>query len=429
MATFAAMQKAGNRLRRKPPALRPDIATFRGQKGFARRGHLKAERMKLGRACRAAAIAVAILASDLASGPAAAQGVDCSRLAQQIASLGHGAGSDRARSAAQKQQGELVRMTNYARSIGCDKPQFLFFGSRPPQCEGVNAHIQRMQANLSQLQGAASGDSGLKRQLQNQYETWCRGGQPREPNFLERLFGAEPTRTYPPESVPVPDDPHQVEERRPSGGPMAVCVRSCDGGFFPVSYSARRADLDQLQELCTALCPNTEVKVYTRSLSRDMKSAVSAEGVAYTEMPNAFKFEKVADATCTCKPPDKSWVEALADAERVLGEERKGDMIVTPAQAEEMSRPKTANAVAPPASSKAHKFDPSAAQKLLDERKAADAQSEAERAIAAQAPTAGSESSGIDVGRDHTGAISGPGVVRDEPTPDGARRKMRVLGQ
>ena len=38
-----------------------------------------------------------------------------------------------------------------------------------------------------------------------------------------------------------------------SGGSYLVCVRACDGGFFPLSYVG---DRDSLAKLCQALCPN-----------------------------------------------------------------------------------------------------------------------------------------------------------------------------
>lgn len=366
------------------------------------------------------ALGLAMVAA-LPAAHAAAQAVDCNTLALQIATLGRSAAPDRGQEATRQAQADLAGMIGRARALGCDKPNFLFFGSRPPQCDGLNAQIQRMQANVAQMRRTAYGDPGLRQQLQNKYDTWCRDGLRKEPSFLDRLFGGD-ERTYPPEEGPLEDPQQQTA----SGGPVAVCVRTCDGGSFPVSYSARRGDLGQLQELCTALCPNTEARVYTRSLSRDMHSALSATGEPYTDHPNAFRFEKVADKACTCKPPDRGWAEALADAERLLGQ-RKGDLIVTPQKAEELSRPRKANAAPASAPQKGRKFDPAATRKLIDERKAADAQTEAERAVAAQAPTASHDSSGIDVGRRASPAVRGE--LRDSVGPDGKTRPMRVLGQ
>jgi hypothetical protein len=58
------------------------------------------------------------------------------------------------------------------------------------------------------------------------------------------------------------------------------------------------------------------------------------------DMPNALKFQKSFDPACTCRPPGKTWAEALVNAETVLGNQRKGDILVTPEKSAEMARPK-----------------------------------------------------------------------------------------
>ena len=149
----------------------------------------------------------------------------------------------------------------------------------------------------------------------------------------------------PPEG-PVDDFTEQgqrAEDEKPMGGSMAICVRGCDGGFFPVSYSARNSNLQDLEALCKALCPNAEASLYTRSLWRGLESAVSINGDSYKDHPNAFKFQKTYDPACGCKPPDKSWAEALADAEAMLAERHKKDQVVTVEQAEKLSQPYAPN--------------------------------------------------------------------------------------
>ena len=86
------------------------------------------------------------------------QALDCNRLAAQIAAASQGGSAGRYVAAAQKQRGEIARMSAYAQSLGCDRPQFLFFGNRPPQCDGLNAQIARMQANLQGLSQAGGGN-------------------------------------------------------------------------------------------------------------------------------------------------------------------------------------------------------------------------------------------------------------------------------
>ncbi|MBV8850045.1 MAG: DUF2865 domain-containing protein [Methylobacteriaceae bacterium] len=357
-----------------------------------------------------------VLAGALLCGAARAQSVDCNRLQAQIAQANAAdPATERFAAAAQKQRAELDRTVAYAHSIGCDRSGFVFFGPQPPaQCPAINAQIQRMRGNVAQLQGQMSG--GARGALVAQYNAYCRGGaqvataQPR--GFFEQLFGGG-FSAQPEIMAPAPED------ETPRGGSMAVCVKSCDGSFFPVSYSAHRGNLGELNDLCQALCPNSEVTLYTRSLYRDMKSAVSINGEPYRDMQNAFKFEKAVEPACACKAPGQTWVQALADAERVLGGQRRGDMIVTPQQAEELSRPKEAKADA-----KGRGKPEASPKKPTDDLSAIEAQA------AAQAPTASSESAGISAGTVRGGKSYGigEGELRDVVGPDGIKRQLRVVG-
>ena len=297
---------------------------------------------------RVVAVAIALVASGSC---AVAQGVDCGRLQAQIASAGRGnvGQASRYASAANKQQAEIERTAAYAQSIGCNNRQFLMFGSAPPaQCGGINARIQQMRGNVASLQAqaqSASGD-GQRRDLQARFDAYCRG-QPSGRGLFDALFGRGNERTTIPIEDERPAQRQRSDERnddddddRPRGGSQAVCVRTCDGGFFPISYSARRSNLDDLEELCKALCPNVEAALYTYSGSRDIDSATSTDGEPYTALKNAGKYRTKYDPTCSCKPPHKSWVEALADAEALLGRKAKSDILVTPQKAEELSRGK-----------------------------------------------------------------------------------------
>jgi hypothetical protein len=348
-------------------------------------------------------------------GVAAAQGVDCARLQAQIAAADQG-GAGRYAQAAQRQRAELDRTLAYARSLQCDRQQFLFFGSPPPaQCGPLNARIAQMQGNLAQLEGAASG--GARQNLVASYNAYCRGGtaqaaQPR--GFFQSLFGGgfrpspTPGDDQLPSGLPVPTIGDG--EVAPRGGSQAVCVRSCDGGFFPLNGSARRGG-ESLVDMCRALCPNAEVSVYTKAPASQIQTAVSLDGTPYADLPNALKFQKSFDATCTCRPPNQSWAQALAPAEQLLGQDRRGDIVVTPEKAAELSRPK---------------LDPKVKVKLL-EKPPVDDPSAAEAAAAAQVPTASHDSAGIAaedspkaaVARQRDGNIVGP---------DGVKRHVRVVG-
>ena len=362
---------------------------------------------------------LALVAAFLAGLPGSAeaqQGIDCSRLQAQIASMGTGDPTLAARygDAARKQQYELERTQTYAQSIGCSNRQFLFFGSAPPpQCGGLEAQIQRMKGNLATLQGQVrNAADGGRSELIGRYNAACRGGgQRQQGGVLDSLFGGDRNQQQPLDDFPPVDD-------TPRGGSKAVCVRTCDGGFFPVSYSARNTGLGSLEELCHALCPNAETRLFTYSPTGEIEQAVGADGSTYKSMPNALKYRTKFDPTCTCKPANKSWVQALADAETLLGR-TKSDIIVTPERAEEMSRAKGAStakipAVKPPAA-KGPENDPAIAQ---------------EAAANAQSPTASNASAGIATNANRAPKTYGlkDGQMREDTTADGVKRKVRVIG-
>ena len=298
---------------------------------------------------------VAGVAFVLALGPASSQPLGCGELAARIAALGEGSQTySNHGGAAQKQRAELDRTVRYARGLGCNRSQFFLFDTAPPQCPGLNAQIQQMQAKLAQYQDGRdpAGNAAVRQQLTASYNVHCRGqvqaaGQPPQRGFFETLFGI---------FAPNLDQQPRIEEVRPlpgegltpHGGSQAVCVRDCDGGFFPLNQSVRQSEPDQLTGLCHALCPNTAVSVYTRSPNQDINTAVSLDGdTPYSDLPNALRFEKTFDPACTCKPAGQSWAEVLAGAEQMLGRERTSDIVVTPEKSAELAKPKFEKAAPP----------------------------------------------------------------------------------
>ncbi len=357
------------------------------------------------------------------AGAALAQNADCQQLLGQIQAIDRAnAQSNPYADAIRKQRNELARQAEYTRSIGCDRRQFLFFGSPPPpQCPQLNAQVQRMRANLGQLEANAAriDNSPAKQALMARYNAYCRPAPPRPRGFFESLFGggnpASDGTELPPDEQALPP-----VDQRPTGGSEALCVRTCDGGFFPLIYSARRSP-DTLRELCKASCPNAEVRVYTRVPGQEVKTAVSLDGTPYMDLPNALKFEKKLEPGCTCKPPGESWAQALANAERVLGHERKGDIIVTPEKSAEMSRP---NLTPTQRTKLMQATGKGKADKSVDDAEARDA------AAAKNVPTASDDSAGIATGDVKPAASfpQGQGKTVEVTGPDGTKRSVRIVG-
>ncbi len=330
-----------------------------------------------------AAVLVAALAG--VPDPASAQTSPvCLQIRARIAQLDRapvGGGTNRRFAvAAQRQRVELANVTRAYQAAGCGG---FFQGA---QCSALDARRRQMQANLAQLEAQAGGGgiqtaqrAQQRAQLVAAYDAnGCRGGgvvtreaaapprpsffgfggaperevyreyrtpdsrpqtayregsEPQRPgfgNFIEHLFSRNDPRPAPGGDVAaVPEEqlrPSDGDERPRNVGHRAVCVRLCDGAFFPMTSSARPgASLGQ-EEMCQMQCPGAEVALY-RMRDDQIENAVSVDGSPYTALPNALRFRQRFDAACTCRPRNGSPGRGLHSAAGSDAQDRRsGDL-------------------------------------------------------------------------------------------------------
>jgi hypothetical protein len=80
-------------------------------------------------------------------------------------------------------------------------------------------------------------------------------------------------------------------------------VRTCDGFYFPISYSTTRANFAEDARACAAMCPGTEARLYAhRNPGGEPEEMVSIDGEPYTSLPTAFRYRETYDPQCSCKP-------------------------------------------------------------------------------------------------------------------------------
>jgi hypothetical protein len=287
---------------------------------------------------------------------AAATNPMCPRLEAQLATIDHGGGSGdpakddqirRYQDAATKQQAELDRVTSQAKRMGCDSSGFFsLFNGQSAQCGPVNNQIQQMRGNLDQITSSlerlrSGGLGGADRENQRRSvltalaQNNC-GPQyaaaPRGPgNFLDNLFGNN-------NSTPSPSPGADLGPQ--SGTFRTVCVRTCDGGYFPISFATVPARFPDDEKTCKALCPATEASLYAyRNPGEDINQAVSISGQPYTQSPNAFRFRQEFNSSCACKAAGQTWSDALKSVDDKAAAEQQGDIIVTEESAKKMARP------------------------------------------------------------------------------------------
>lgn len=90
-----------------------------------------------------------------------------------------------------------------------------------------------------------------------------------------------------------------------------MCVRLCDGYYFPLSHGVRRGRLYQDSRKCRRRCDGEARLFYFRTDGGGVETMVDMAGRAYTQLPNAFRYRKALVNGCTCKPAPWS-VEAKA---------------------------------------------------------------------------------------------------------------------
>jgi hypothetical protein len=289
-------------------------------------------------------------------GPPPSQGAAvnpmCPRLEAQLVTIDRGGSGDPAKDdqirryqdAAAKQQSELDRVTSQAKRMGCDSSGFFsLFSGQSAQCGPVNNQIQQMRANLDQittsLERLRSGGFGgpdrdnqrrsvLTALAQNNCGPQYANAAPGPGNFLNNLFG---NNNNP--GAPGSDFGPQ------SGTYRTVCVRTCDGAYFPVSFATVPARFADDEKTCKALCPATEATLFAhRNPGEDINQAVSINGQPYTSLPNAFKYRTEFNPSCACKAAGQTWSDALKSIDDKAAAEQQGDIIVTEESAKKMSR-------------------------------------------------------------------------------------------
>ena len=87
-----------------------------------------------------------------------------------------------------------------------------------------------------------------------------------------------------------------------------VCVRTCDGYYWPVSFSTSREQLFADEAQCQASCDGGAQLFYHPNPGGGMADAVDLSGRAYTQLANAFVYRKKRIDGCTCRPA--AWSEA-----------------------------------------------------------------------------------------------------------------------
>jgi Protein of unknown function (DUF2865) len=302
-----------------------------------------------------------------ATGAALARPAICSLLDRQLAASGGGGNASRYIRAAAAQGEQIQIARQQARSAGCGGGFLNLFqvGERPKSCNRMLRTISRMEANRDALLRkrdslSGGGFSGSRRAILASLElNNCNGarvtkirvdrklpaavgrdGEERATLF-DKMFEEGPVRKTRKEIIRERKAIQKVtksdEDGRRSASsyvPMdangtvrTMCVRTCDGFYFPVSFSTTKDRFSKDEASCAALCPGAESKLYYHSIpDEEPEQMVDLTGKSYMSSRNAFKYRiNGARSTpgCTCQAAETEAVSKTEAEEQTAAGAKK----------------------------------------------------------------------------------------------------------
>ena len=225
---------------------------------------------------RAPAILLGLVLGFGFAAEAAAQSASCRQLQADYAranravnSGGGGGGVDIGRL-----QRQLADAQNDARREGCRR----IFGRPGKNCPAIHARINQLQREISR----ARGGGGL---FANNSNNNARLERDRIRNALVRNgCGAPSTRGS--ETVVA------------SSGYRTLCVRTCDGYYFPISFSTNRSRFKIDEAVCQSMYGGAPAELFVHPSAAPSDTAVSLKGEPLSSASNSFAYRHFFSPSC-----------------------------------------------------------------------------------------------------------------------------------
>lgn len=313
----------------------------------------------------------------LTSAPSAdAASAFCRKLERALARTSSGGGGGKIANAIRRQEAELAKATRRVRAANCGGLRGLFGGS---ECFRLNSTIRKMQSNLANLRARGGGggdDFGERERILAAIDAnECRNPRPKEQlvrverersvrdaleqERAERIREQEERRKDRREEREARKLPPAIERRDDSRKRVAkrddrddsednsllnyagdtyrtLCVRTCDGYYFPVSFSTTKQNFRRDQKACEQMCPGTETKLYYHHAGdEESEDMVAVEGNRpYSALPAAFLYRTKGTAgtgACTCQATASNYtIVGGAPDQEAKADEKKPAIEIVP---------------------------------------------------------------------------------------------------
>lgn len=208
------------------------------------------------------------------------------------------------------------------RESGCSAgSMFIVGGENADECTTLEDKMARMETNLAILNEkrisliSGQDDDLRRRRLIAAIDDNRCSEQPVLASTDQAIDGADPVVTNMPggrETIRVPQSDEGYGDSQfvdlggssTNGSYRTMCVRTCDGAFFPISSQASSMNFQRDAQVCSMMCPGVETELFYHSIRQETDSMRSAfTGRSYDELENAYRFRTQSarkDKACGC---------------------------------------------------------------------------------------------------------------------------------
>lgn len=214
----------------------------------------------------ATVLALSLIAIGAAT-PAAAQSGYCAPLQAELAALGGAGGGD-----SRALRSQLAQARDEARRNNCGGG---LFRKKGRACGQINSRINRLERQLSASRGGGF--------------SFGRSARDRERDRILRAMARAGCST-------------RLPQQANYGSYRTICVRVCDGYYFPLSFAANRQRFQQDSAHCEAQYgPGEAVLFYHPNPGGDASEAVSMANDRYADQPYAFAYRQGFHPQCQAR--------------------------------------------------------------------------------------------------------------------------------
>lgn len=189
------------------------------------------------------------------------------------------------------------------------------------KCRRIKRSVSKMRANLRSLKSTRAKYAKVSRTATRNKNNSVKVKKTKRRTLLEQVFGV---KTYKDNGQKINDEEYKnkVKPRRIYNTVRSLCVRTCDGYYFPVSFSTTKDRLQSDFEQCEKMCPGTETALFYHKMpSQDAEESISYRtGKPYASLENAFSYRKAVNPECSCKFSDD---KTTASFEEIAGATKK----------------------------------------------------------------------------------------------------------